>query len=90
MNLNCKIEQPDGVLVRIVDNEAVLLNLDNETYYGLDDVSTDFWSAITETDTLADAVERLQAEFEVDPATLRSDFSAFVADLVAAGLITLH
>ena len=88
-DLNKAVEIPDDVLVRIVDGEAVLLNLDNETYYGLDDVSTDFWAAITESNTLADAVERLQGEFDVDAETLRTDFGAFISELVDAGLVSL-
>ena len=89
LSLTESVTVPDDVLVRVVDGEAVILNLDNESYYGLDDVSTDFWAAITETNNLAEAAERLEAEFEVDAETLRTDFAAFVTDLVENGLLSL-
>lgn len=90
VSLDQSVSVPADVLVRVVDGEAVLLNLDDESYYGLDDVSTDFWTAITETKTLKAAIERVQGEFDVDADTLFADFTAFVTELIEAGLLSLN
>jgi hypothetical protein len=38
---------PAHVLVRILDRESVLLNLETEQYFGLDETSTRMWQLVT-------------------------------------------
>lgn len=78
---------PEDVLVRIVDGEAVILNLKTEFYFGLDEASTEFWYAIEAGATLENAIVALLDVFEVDEERLRTDFSAFVDDLLSNELI---
>ena len=82
-----RVEVPEGVLVRELQGESVLLNLDSECYFGLDDVGTRMWSALTATGTVEAAFEALLAEYDVEPAQLRADLSAFVDTLAGAGLV---
>ena len=47
-----KANKPEDVLIRDMGGESVLLNLENENYYGLDEVGTQVitsnpWSALT-------------------------------------------
>jgi len=78
---------PSDVLVRIVDDEAVLLNLKTEFYFGLDENSTEFWHAIEAADTLNGAIPKLLEVFDVDEERLRADFSTFVDELLSNGLL---
>ena len=78
------------VLVRELDGEAVLLNLDNETYYGLDDVGTMFWTVLSDSSSINEAYQRLLKEFDVEAEQLKSDLQAFLEDLLAQGLIRVH
>ena len=80
---------PEHVLVRQVDDELVLLNLDNEEYYGLDEVGAAMWSALTSTPSLETAVNRLLDRYEVDAATLTRDLDRLVRDLNDRGLVEL-
>ena len=84
---NQRIEIPDGVLMRDLQGEAVILNLDSECYFGLDEVGTRMWAALTASPDVATAIEALLAEFEVDPEQLRRDLAEFVDTLAQAGLI---
>ena len=87
MNANRRIEIPEGVLVRELQGESVLLNLDSESYFGLDEVGTRMWNAlVTSADTDA-ACEALLAEYDVAPERLRADLDEFVARLARAGLV---
>jgi len=76
------------ILIREVDGETVLLNLEDEAYYGLDDVSTDFWQAITTNDTLQAAFDAIRGAYDVESDELTRDFAAFVTDLIDSGLLT--
>jgi hypothetical protein len=82
-----RIEIPDGVLMRDLQGEAVILNLDSECYFGLDEIGTRMWTALTSTADVAAATEALLAEFDVEPERLRTDLDEFVAALADAGLV---
>ena len=82
-----RISIPDGVMVRQLEGEAVLLNLNSESYFGLDDVGTHMWTALTDSESIESAYEALLAEYEVEPEQLRTDLVSFVDKLAEAGLI---
>jgi hypothetical protein len=81
------VRKPETVLVRQLGNESVLLNLDSEAYFGLDEVGTRMWAALEQTGSTQGAFELLLEEFEVEPERLRSDLAAFLERLVEAGLV---
>jgi hypothetical protein len=81
------IKAPD-VLVQDLEGEAVLLNLANELYFGLDEVGYRMYTLITTSASLNDAYQALSEEYEVEPDQLQQDFDKLVGELVAAGLIT--
>ena len=87
MTPNQRIEIPDGVLVRELQGESVLLNLETECYFGLDEVGTRMWNALTTSPTTDAACTALLAEYDVTPEQLRADLEAFVARLAGAGLV---
>ena len=87
LQLKGRITKPEAVLVRQLGEESVLLNLESESYFGLDDVGTRMWDALTNTSSLEAAFEKLLDEYEVDPERLRSDLAVFVQKLAGAGLI---
>ena len=82
-----RISIPDGVMVRQLEGEAVLLNLNSESYFGLDDVGTRMWTALTDSESIETAYETLLAEYEVEPEQLQSDLAGFIDKLAEAGLI---
>ena len=90
ISLTSEISVPKHVLVRVFQNESVLLNLDSEYYHGLDDVGTRMWQVVTQSKTLQDAYDLLLSEFEVDAETLKKDLIDFIERLVQRGLLEVH
>jgi hypothetical protein len=84
------IRPVEDVLFRDVDGEAVILNLDTEIYFGLNDSGTSMWLALTESGSVGEAIQRLLREFEVDEADLRADVAELVAKLQAKGLVEVR
>ena len=74
-------------MVRLVGDEAVLLDLKTERYLGLDNVSARIWQVLTEGGSVQSAYETLLAEFDVDPERLRTDLEEFVQELLQLGLV---
>ena len=58
---------PAHVLVRFLDRESVLLNLETERYFGLDETGTRMWQLATDSPSLNAAYQQLLAEFDVEP-----------------------
>jgi hypothetical protein len=82
-----RIEIPQDVLVRELQGESVLLNLESESYFGLDEVGTRMFRALAATGRVEAAFEALLSEYEVEPESLRADLGEFVDRLAAAGLL---
>jgi hypothetical protein len=82
-----RVTVPDDVLISHLQDEAVILNLDSERYFGLDDVGTRFLSVVTTSDSIETAYERLRHEYDVDPQILRSDLLGLIENLVEQGLL---
>jgi hypothetical protein len=85
-----RVKIPDDVLISKLQEESVILNLDNERYYGLDDVGTRFLSVLTSSDSIEAAYETLVREYDVEGQVLRQDLLQLVEELVAQGLIQIN
>ena len=77
---------PD-VLFQTVADEAVLLNLNDNRYYGLDDVATRIWQLLMEHGAIDPVVEQMLREYEVDETTLRLDLVALLEEMERRGLL---
>lgn len=82
-----RIQKPDGILMRELGGEAVLLNLDTESYFGLDETGTRMWTLLDSSATIQAAYSSLLAEYDVAPEDLGRDLARFLAELAEAGLI---
>jgi len=82
--------RPDAdVLMRELDDEAVLLHLDRELYFGLDDVGTRMWTVLVSSDSVQAAYELLLSEFDVEPDILRQDLDEFLAGMIEQELLRI-
>lgn len=81
---------PPHVLVRHLDGESVLLNLESERYFGLDGTGTRMLTLVTSMPSVGIAYEKLLEEFDVEPALLREHLNEFLTSLVDNGLLSLH
>jgi coenzyme PQQ synthesis protein D (PqqD) len=82
-----RVAVPDGVLISQLQEESVILNLESERYFGLDDVGTRFLTVLTSSDSIEAAYETLSLEYDVDPQVLRRDLLALVENLFDQGLL---
>lgn len=82
-----RLSVPPHVLIRQIENESVLLNLQNERYFGLDEVGTRMWTRLIGADSIQAAYEELLGEYEVDNERLRRDLRELISQLVGSGLL---
>ena len=84
-----RVKIPDDVLISKLQEESVILNLDSERYYGLDDVGTRILSVLTTSDSIEAAYQTLINEYNVDARALRQDLLELVENLLTHGLLQI-
>ena len=84
-----RVKIPDDVLISKLQEESVILNLDSERYYGLDDVGTRILSVLTTSESIEAAYETLVKEYDVDAQVLRQDLTELIENLSKQGLIKI-
>lgn len=77
----------DKVTDRIIEDEAVILNLDNGQYYTLNYVGTLIWKMLGKQKTLEEISAALKAEYKVDEAHLNKDIASLISNLEHESLI---
>lgn len=82
-----RVRLPDDVLISQLQEESVILNLDSERYFGLDDVGTRFLSVLTASESIEAAYQALLEEYDVDREVLREDLVALIENLSQQGII---
>jgi hypothetical protein len=86
---NATVSVTPDVLHQELGGETVLLNLANESYFGLDEVGTRVWQVLAETHSAQAVVAKLLEEYEVSAEQLRTDVEQLVEQLTAAGLVAV-
>jgi hypothetical protein len=84
-----KLVVPQGVLVRDLQGESVVLNLQTEKYFGLDEVGSRMWAVLTTADSIQAGYELLLGEYDVEPERLRADVEQLLSQLLDHGLVDL-
>jgi hypothetical protein len=85
-----RVRVPDDVLISNLQEESVILNLNSERYFGLDNVGTRMLSVLSKAESIEGAYQLLLAEYDVDPQVLRQDLTSLIENLIEQGLVTIE
>jgi hypothetical protein len=85
-----RVRVPDDVLISNLQEESVILNLNSERYFGLDNVGTRMLSALSTSNSIEAAYEQLLAEYEVDAQVLRQHMTSLIENLLKQGLLKIE
>jgi hypothetical protein len=82
-----RVIKSSNVLLQDLEGEAVLLNLENGQYYGMDENSYHMYQTLLSSVSVQAAYYSLVQEYEVEPEQLRSDLEEFLAHLLENSLV---
>jgi Coenzyme PQQ synthesis protein D (PqqD) len=88
--VSSRVTTAPDVMLRIIGDEAVILNLKSELYLGLNPVGTRMWTVLQDAPSIQAAYASLLDEFEVEPARLRQDMDQLLDQMLEHGLIELR
>ena len=90
MNLKQTITLSPDVISQEVSGETVLLDLESENYFGLDEVGTRIWQLIESAGDLEAIFNTLLEEYDVEEEQLLGDLSDLVGEIENLGLVKLE
>lgn len=89
ISLDRTVRVGDDTVFRELAGEAILLQLEEGMYFGLDPVGTRLWQLMAERGALRDVFDVARQEFDVDPSTLERDLLALVRQLAEKKLLSV-
>ena len=90
LSLEDSVTISDTTVFRELNGEAVLLQLDEGTYYGLDDVGTRLWQLMLTHNRLQDVFDAALDEFDVTADDLQRDLLDLAHQLVERRLLAVR
>jgi hypothetical protein len=89
VSLDSRVAIHSDVVSRDLEGEAIILNLESGTYFGLDSVGTRIWSLLQEDGSLRRTFELLEQEYDVEPERLEEDILRLVEELRSNDLLSV-
>lgn len=89
LTLACRARPSARVRLQQTGDEAVLLDLASEFYFGLDAVGVHVWRLLEQDSSVQHAFDSLSAEYDVGADTLEHDLLALIRNLADAGLVSI-
>lgn len=77
----------DQAIANAVADETVILHLGNGTYFGLDPIGAQLWTAIQAGNPPSSICESVLATYDVAPDRLASDLRTLIDEMIANNLI---
>ena len=85
-----KITISNEALSQEVNGETVILDLQSESYFGLDEVGTRIWQLLQQNGDVQKTFDVMMQEFDVDAERLETDMHELLKMLDKYGLITIQ
>jgi hypothetical protein len=91
-DLNAVYERSDSLVTRDLAGEKIIVPVrgkvgDLNSIYTLNAVANDIWGLLDGQRTVAEIVQKLEQEYEVDPIILANDVCRVLDDLSGEGLV---
>lgn len=86
----CLVVNDSDVAAKVVEGEAILINLTSGLYYSMDKVGGMVWSMIVHGSSVEQLAQAVAAQYSVPIAQAREDVRRLVGELLDESLIVLH
>ena len=89
LTLDDNVNIPANVSFTFVDEDAVLLNMQTNQYYLLDEVGARLWGLLQDAKSLRESYKIILDEYEVEPTQLEEDVLELLVKLKEQGLVEI-
>lgn len=88
--LNSRISKNNNLPWRIIEGEAILVNVKESEVIHLNPVGAEIWNSINGKKSAKEIIEHIYEQFEVDKETAEEDTLEFLEKLIKKGVIECH
>jgi Coenzyme PQQ synthesis protein D (PqqD) len=88
--LDSTVKVADDVICQEMDDEAVLLNMRTEIYFGLNAMGTRIWALLKSDAQIRTVAQALLDEYDIGADDVQRNLLDFVEQLHSKGLITIQ
>ncbi len=90
LSLACRLKpNVKSVAAKVVDGEAIMINLTNGTYYSMDNVGGWLWQFVEDGRSLEEMIAAIGARYEVRPEQAQADLWLLAERLVEEDLVVV-
>ena len=79
----------DDIVAKVMDGEAVIINLSSGVYYSIDHVGATMWEMIESSSSLEEVVTAILARYDVPQALARDDVLRLAGELLQHELVVI-
>ena len=83
------ISRGTAFLVASVHDEVLMMDIERDCYYGLDDIGSDIWRRLESPCRFGAIVDGLTADYDADRAVIAEDLRGLLTVMAARGVVTL-
>lgn len=82
LSMEDRVQREEKIPWRLIEGEAVLVNIESGEVIHLNDVAAEIWSVIDGTKSIQEIIEHVNHEFEAERATIEKDVFDFIGKLI--------
>jgi coenzyme PQQ biosynthesis protein PqqD len=82
MQLDKRLARSERFAWRVIEDEAVLVDRDEEEVLRLNPIGTELWQALDGSRSIAEIIDQVHQSFDVDRKTAEKDVLRFVKELI--------
>jgi hypothetical protein len=90
INNNAIISKTQNFVASDIDGQAVMMNIENSKYYGMDETGTRIWELIDVRPSFGQIIDTLLSEYHVDKPTCENDTALFLEKLLKSKLVSIE
>ena len=87
MQLDKRLARSERFAWRVIEDEAVLVDRDEEEVLRLNLIATEIWQALDGSRSIAEIIDQIHQSFDVDRRTAENDVVRFVKELVKREMV---
>jgi hypothetical protein len=87
LDLHMRVRRIDDVLDTEIDEQTVMMDIEQGSYFGLNRTGSRIWSLLAEPITIGDLCDRLLEEFDVPRERCEQQVVGFLESLIDRGLV---
>lgn len=89
INLNTILVKNEDIAWRKIDDDAILIDMDEEEVTHFNEVAAQIWAALDGKTSVTEISEHIQSLFEVDLEKAKNDVFAFLNKLLQKEMVTI-